>query len=209
VSFSVPGRYYAETMDLTLFNAINGAAAHHDGLIEDPLRFFAIEAPVLFIVLLAALFLATGRLRSVSARHGVVAAGFSAALALGAAQVLNHLWARPRPYVAHPGDAHLFIAPTHDTSFPSDHATAAFAIAVAIALRSRRAGWVALALATLVAVSRVAVGTHYPSDVLAGAAIGTLAALVVFHPRVRGPLHRLADLVGGTYDALLLRVRPD
>jgi undecaprenyl-diphosphatase len=189
-------------MDLTIFNALNGLAARHDGLVEDPMRFFAIEAPVLFIVLLAGLFLATGKLRSRSARHGVVAAGFSALLALGVAQILNHLWERPRPYVAHPGDAHLFIPASHDTSFPSDHATAAFAIAVAIALRSRRAGWVALALATLVAVSRVVVGTHYPSDVLAGAAIGTLSALVLNHPRVRGPLHRLADVLGGIWDSV-------
>src|SRR6478735_9924421 len=189
-------------MDLTIFHALNGLAVHHDGSVEDPMRFFAVEAPVLFIVLLAGLFLAAGKLRSQSARHGVVAAGFSALLALGIAQILNHLWARPRPYVAHPGDAHLFVPATHDTSFPSDHATAAFAIAVAIALRSRRAGWVALALATLVAVSRVVVGTHCPSDVLAGAAIGTLSALVLYHPLLRGPLHRLADAAGGIWDSL-------
>jgi undecaprenyl-diphosphatase len=189
-------------MDLTLFEAVNRLAIHHD-VFEDPMRFLAVEAPVLFIVLLASLFAATGRLRSRNARHGVVAAGFSAGLALAVAQVLNHLWARPRPYVAHPADAHLFIAPTHDTSFPSDHATAAFAIAVAIALRSRRAGWVALAMATLVSVGRVAVGTHYPSDVLAGAAIGTLSALVFFHPRVRRPLHDLADRLGRVYDGFV------
>jgi undecaprenyl-diphosphatase len=189
-------------MDLTLFEAVNRLAIHHD-VFEDPMRFLAVEAPVLFIVLLASLFAATGRLRSRDARHGVVAAGFSAGLALSVAQVLNHLWARPRPYVAHPADAHLFVAPTHDTSFPSDHATAAFAIAVAIALRSRRAGWVALAMATLVSIGRVAVGTHYPSDVLAGAAIGTLSALVFFHPRVRGPLHGLADRLGRVYDGVV------
>jgi undecaprenyl-diphosphatase len=189
-------------MDLSIFHALNGLAVHHDGSVEDPARFFAVEAPVLFIVLLSALFLATGKLRSQHARHGVVAAGFSALLALGIAQIVNHLWARPRPYVAHPGDAHLFVPATHDTSFPSDHATAAFAIAVAIALRSRRAGWLALVLATLVAISRVVVGTHYPSDVLAGAAIGTLSALVLYHPRVRGPLHGLADTLGRIWDSL-------
>jgi hypothetical protein len=146
-------------MDLSLLETINGYAARHDSLFEDPLRFVAVEAPVLFIVLLAALFLANGKLASRSARHGVVAAGFSAALA----------------------------------------------IAVAIFLRSRRLGWVALAMAALVSVGRVVVGTHYPSDVLAGAAIGTLSALVFFHPRVRGPLHALADSVGAIYDGLLLR----
>jgi len=190
-------------MDLTIFHALNGLAARHDGSVEDPMRFFAVEAPVVFIVLLAGLFLAAGKLRSQSARHGVVAAGFSALLALGIAQILNHLWARPRPYVAHPGDAHLFVPATHDTSFPSDHATAAFAIAVAILLRHRKAGWIALGLAALLSVARVAVGTHYPVDVLAGAAVGTAAALIMWHPSVRGPLHRLAGWSGGVYERLL------
>jgi undecaprenyl-diphosphatase len=149
--------------------------------------------------LLAVLFLARGKWRSVNGRHGVVAAGFSALLALGIAQLIADLWARPRPYVAHP-DVHLFIAPSHDPSFPSDHATAAFAIAVALFLRHRRAGWVALGLATVLSLARVAVGTHYPGDVAAGAAIGTAAALVFWHPSVREPLRRLAGWAGGTYD---------
>jgi undecaprenyl-diphosphatase len=192
-------------MDTSFVETLNGYASRHDSLIEDPLRFVTLQAPVLFIVLLGALFLAHGRLGSRNARHGVVAAGFSAGLALGIAQIANHLWARPRPYVAHPHDVHLFIPASLDTSFPSDHATAAFAIAVAIFLRSRSAGRIALVMATLVSFSRVVVGTHYPTDVLAGAAIGTLSAVVFFHPRVRGPLHALADRVGALYDGLLVR----
>jgi undecaprenyl-diphosphatase len=192
-------------MDAWMLETLNGYASRHDALFEDPLRFMTLQAPVLFIVLLGALFLAHGKLGSRNARHGVVAAGFSAGLALGVAQIANHLWARPRPYVAHPGDVHLFIPASIDTSFPSDHATAAFAIAVAIFLRSRRAGWIALAMAALVSISRVAVGTHYPTDVLAGAAIGTLSALVFYHPLVRRPLHALADRIGALYEGLVVR----
>ena len=130
-------------------------------------------------MVLAVLFLVRGKWRSVNGRHGVVAAGFSALLALGVAQLLADWVSRPRPYVAHAADAHLFIARSADPSFPSDHATAAFAIAVALLLRHRKAGLLALGLATLVSLGRVAVGTHYPTDVLAGAAIGTGAALVI------------------------------
>ena len=174
-----------------MLETLNGYANRHDALFEDPLRFMTLQAPVLFILLLGALFLAHGKLGSRNARHGVVAAGFSAGLALGIAQIANHLWARPRPYVAHPGDVHLFIPASLDTSFPSDHAAAAFAIAVA--------------MAALVSMSRVAVGTHYPTDVLAGAAIGTLSALVFYHPLVRRPLHALADRVGALYEGLVVR----
>jgi undecaprenyl-diphosphatase len=163
-----------------------------------------------FVALLAVLFLVRGKWRSENGRHGVVAAGFSALLALGIAQLLADLWARPRPYMAHP-DVHLFIARSHDTSFPSDHATAAFAIAVALFLRHRKAGWAALILATVMSVARVAVGTHYPGDVIAGALVGTAAALVLWHPSVRQPLHRLAEWAGTLYDrvavTLLRRAR--
>lgn len=176
-------------------------------MVEDPLRFFALNAQYAFVALLAVLFFVTGKWRSVNGRHGVAAAGFSALLAVGLAHIIAELWARPRPYVAHP-DVHLFIAPSHDPSFPSDHATAAFAIAVALLLRHRKAGWIALAMATVLAIARVAVGTHYPADVAAGALIGTGAALAFWHPSVRGPLHRLADWAGRTYERALGTVRP-
>ena len=159
----------------------------------------------MFAALLALLFLVTGKWRSMNGRHGVIAAGVSALLALGVAQLIADLWARPRPYITHP-DAHLFIAPSHDPSFPSDHATAAFAIAVALLLRHRKAGWIALVLAVVLSVARVAVGTHYPGDVAAGAAVGTAAALVLWHPSVREPLHRLSEWVGRLYDRVLGQV---
>jgi undecaprenyl-diphosphatase len=188
-------------LDLTLYKLLNGYAADHDRF-EDVLRFFALDAQFFFVALLAALFFARGKWRSINGRHGVVAAGFSALLALGVAQVIAALWERPRPYVAHPGDAHLFIAPSPDPSFPSDHATAAFAIATAIWLRHRTAGWIALAMALIVSVARVAVGTHYPSDVLGGAALGILAALVFWLPPIRERLHGLAGWAGSVYDRL-------
>ena len=172
------------------------------------LRFFAVNAQFLFVAMLGGLFFARGKWRSVNGRHGVAAAGFAALLALGVADVISHIWLRPRPYVAHPDVAHLFIAPSADPSFPSDHATAAFAIAVSILLRHRKAGILAVVLATIVAVSRVVVGTHYPSDVLGGALIGTFAALFFWWPPVRRPLHGLADRVAALYDRLAERLRP-
>jgi undecaprenyl-diphosphatase len=193
-------------LDERLYEAINGFAARHDGL-EDVLRFFALDAQYLFVGLLALLFLMRGKWTSRNARHGVIAALLSVGLALLVAHLITLVWDRPRPYVADPGDSHLFISPSHDPSFPSDHATAAFAIAVSIYLRSRRIGLVALAMALTLALARVAVGVHYPGDVVGGALIGTAAALLLWTPPVRGPLHDLADWMGGTYEHLVSRVR--
>lgn len=192
-------------MDLSLYEWLNGAAFRHDGL-EDVFRFFATDGQFFFVALLAGLFLVSGKWASRNGRHGVVAAGFSAGLALLVAQLIVHLWDRPRPYAAHPGDAHLFVSPSPDGSFPSDHATASFAIAVSIWLRHRRAGTVALILAVLVSVGRVAVGTHYPTDVLGGAALGTAAALFFWLPQVRRPLNALANWAGALYDRALRSV---
>ena len=75
-----------------------------------------------------------------------------------------------------------------------------------VAARHRKAGLLALTLAVVVSVARVAVGTHYPGDVLGGAAVGTVAALVVWHPSVRGPLHGLAEWAGWCYERLTARL---
>jgi undecaprenyl-diphosphatase len=165
-----------------------------------------LQGQAFFVVLLAGVFLVRGKWRSVNGRHGVIAAGFSAALALGVAQIISHVWERPRPYVAHSGAAHLFIAASPDPSFPSDHATAAFAIAVALMLRHQRVGLLACVMAVALCVARVAVGTHYPGDVVAGALLGSVSALVFWHPTVRRPLHALADWSGRTYELTTKRL---
>jgi undecaprenyl-diphosphatase len=105
-------------------------------------------------------------------------AGGGAALALAVAHVVSVLVDRPRPFAAHP-DIHAFVHHAADASFPSDHATAAFAIAGVVALRHRGPGLALLVAAVVLAVSRVLLGLHYPADVLAGACIGLAGALVV------------------------------
>lgn len=67
---------------------------------------------------------------------------------------------------------------THQ-SFPSGHATVAFALATVLGLLAPRWFWPALVLAAAVGVSRVGLGAHYPSDVIAGAIMGMLGAYLV------------------------------
>lgn len=64
-------------------------------------------------------------------------------------------------------------------SFPSGHVTNNFALAVVLTWFYRRWGWLYFIIGTLVAWSRVYVGDHYPSDVLAAAAIGAAVALIM------------------------------
>ncbi|MDX6721137.1 MAG: hypothetical protein QOJ63_3391 [Solirubrobacteraceae bacterium] len=191
-------------MDTALLHALNGFAFRHDA-VEDPLSLYVGASQILFMALLALLVLVdrgTGW-----RRRAAVAAGFGAGLALAGAQVISRLVDRPRPFVADPRGVHLFARHAADASFPSDHATAAFAIATAVLLRDRRWGAVVLAFATVLAVGRVAVGVHYPTDVLAGAALGAAASLLLYVPATRRLLDRLAGGVGRPIDAVLWRRR--
>ena len=90
--------------------------------------------------------------------------------------VIKNWMARPRPYTLIK-DLLLMIERQKDFSFPSGHATNSFACAWVLFRRApKRFGIPALILALLIALSRVYVGVHYPTDVLAGIVIGILSA---------------------------------
>lgn len=111
-------------------------------------------------------------------RHVLVAAGLSFFIGLGFNQLVLRFVQRIRPYDAH--ITHLIVDRSVDFSFPSDHATASFAIAAAFLLhRLPKRGFIFFAVAVLLAMSRVYVGTHYVSDVLGGAVTGIVAAVLV------------------------------
>jgi undecaprenyl-diphosphatase len=186
-------------MDGWLLHALNAFLMHHDD-VEDPVVAYVNAAELLFLGMLIAAFLLVGGHRRRDTRRAVVAAGISAALALALASVLSGLIDRPRPFVAHPATVHLFAQHAADPGFPSDHATAAFAIGVALLLRRRAWGAVVLVFAAILSVGRVAMGIHYPSDVLGGAALGSLVAIALSWPPVRSLLHRLADAAGALLD---------
>ena len=159
---------------------MNTGVATRDWL-EDPWTTLAALAVPLYAAATFALWFVARPYRSTRWKCASVSALTAAALAMGVNQVIAHVWERPRPYVTHGLSTHLLAASSPDPSFPSDHAAAAFAIAFAVLAFSRRAGVSFLAGATLIGVSRIALGLHYPSDVLAGAGVGWASATVVVH----------------------------
>lgn len=111
-------------------------------------------------------------------RHTCIAAGLSFLIGLGLNQFILLFVHRLRPYDA--GITHLLIERSADWSFPSDHATASFAIALAFLFQGLRGRAAAFAIAAAaVCFSRIYVGTHYVTDILGGAATAAMAALVV------------------------------
>lgn len=189
---------------------MNSGVATRDWL-ADPTKVFAeVAVPLYALATVALWFLSrpygSGRWKCASA-----SALAAAAVALLADQVISQLWERQRPFTAHPVLTHVLADRTTDPSFPSDHTAAAFAIAFAVFAFSRRAGALFLAAAILIGLSRIALGMHYPSDVLAGMLVGLGAAMLVTRPG-RPWITRLVAAVSRVSDPLLRpvwdRIRP-
>ena len=106
------------------------------------------------------------------------------AMALSSMVVLisNALFFRPRPFDGLEGINLLFYQPT-DSSFPSNSAAAAFAIAAAVWCINRRIGTVLFIAAAVYGFSRVYVGVHYPADILGGAAIAVIITALTLRLR--------------------------
>lgn len=92
--------------------------------------------------------------------------------------LLKNIVARTRPYEVVDGLQRLIEAQI-DLSFPSGHAGASFSAATVFFRKlPKRYGIPALLLAVLISFSRLYVGVHYPSDVLVGALVGIVGALL-------------------------------
>jgi undecaprenyl-diphosphatase len=193
-------------LEWSVLHTLNNFLYHHDG-VEDPLLVYINASEALFVATLVLVFLFANGERLRSWRRAALAAVLSAGVALAIAKVISEIVDRARPFVVDPHGVHLFSGHTADPGFPSDHATGAFAVAMAIYLRNRAWGAAALVAAAVLSIGRVAIGVHFPSDVLAGALLGCGVALALFAPPLRTRIDRLADLVGGWIETVLARVR--
>jgi undecaprenyl-diphosphatase len=162
-------------MDHTITHWINAFAGNN--VLLDLIMITASRFGVPLLVLVSVLQW-WGKHERIHVRHACVAAGLSFMSGLALNQIILLFIHRVRPYDA--GVTHLIISRSADWSFPSDHATATFAIATAFLLQGvRRRGLAFLSGALLVCLSRIYVGTHYATDVLGGAVTGIIAAAAV------------------------------
>jgi undecaprenyl-diphosphatase len=191
---AVHSRFPITGFDRHWFSVINGLAGHNS-LLDLLGKVFANYGPEIWVFIFLLVWF-WPPLEGNRTRRALVYAGAAAVLALAIGYVLSHVLPfRPRPFVyLPPSQVHQLLAHKNDSSFPSDHATGSFAIAVALFYAGRQAGWWALLLAVLIAVGRVFTGLHWPTDVIAGAVIGSLSAAVVL-AFGRGALEGLVGLL--------------
>lgn len=137
------------------------------------------------LIVLALWFSAPDRATRMKQQIGVFAALTALGLSSLAVFVINSVYFRPRPFVNHDLTL-LFYQPT-DSSFPANSVAAAFGLATVVWSVNRPVGISLLLAAFAWGFARVYSGVHYPSDVLAAAAIGIVAGILVL---------RLRDLLG-------------
>ena len=157
----------------SLFNAAPGLAGWRlHGAI------FAAEWVILVVPVGLVLMWTSGQ---ADQREAAVHAFLAAVVALTMSKVIGLVWFHPRPFMVEIGQTFLHHAP--DSSFPSDHATSMFSVALALALsrlrEARRFGQALLVLGAVVAWARVFLGVHWPLDMAAAFMVSAVAALLV------------------------------
>lgn len=161
-------------IDLQIFNFINGFAGKWQWL--DALAiFFAVYLGNVLLILLAAFLVVDYK-----KYWKMVAQALMAALIVRFVLVEFFYWLhfRVRPFV----NIDFNVLIPHDaerTSFPSGHASFFFALSTIIYCYHKKTGVVFYIASTLIVVGRVFAGVHWPSDVLAGAAVGVVMGFLL------------------------------
>ncbi len=110
--------------------------------------------------------------------------GVQAAISLILTVIICNIILKPsimrcRPCWLEP-EVQLLVKVPHDYSFPSGHSNASFAVATAIFTRNKKLGIPALILAAAIAISRLYVFVHWPTDVLVGTLTGICGGIISY-----------------------------
>jgi len=189
-----------EQFNLILFSALN---AHADlaGWQLMSAQFAAVW--LIFLVPFSLLMLWVGG--AAADREAALRAFGAAMCALTFNALIGHLWYSPRPFAAEIG--HTFLLHAADSSFPSDHATSIFSVALVLALSraslARTLGLILLPLALIVAWSRVYLGVHWPKDMIGALLVSASFALLACTPLARVLCARILPLLESVYRRVL------
>ncbi|SHJ94321.1 undecaprenyl-diphosphatase [Desulforamulus aeronauticus] len=159
-------------MNYQLFKAINDLAGEYP--ILDGFMVFVSQKSIFFYALILILMW----FRNERYMRIVIYAAITGCLGLFINFVITQIYFEPRPFVAH--SVHLLIKHAADASFPSNHTTGAFALALGVFIRQHKIGSRLLFVAILTGISRIFVGHHYPFDVLGSVIVAGLASLLVY-----------------------------
>ncbi len=161
-------------VDSLIFEKINGLAEKYP--ILDTIAIFFAKYFDYFLFFLVVFFLLKNFKKYWRPALKVVSAGILARL--GFTEIIRFFYKRPRPFVENKVNL-LLSHSTSDPSFPSGHAAFYFAISTIVYSYNKKAGYLFFVASFLISFSRVFVGIHWPSDILAGAIIGVFSGWFV------------------------------
>ncbi len=166
-------------VDLYIFQGINNLAGRFVYL--DSLAVFFAEYFGYILIGLALVFLWK--------KWGAIFWAFAAAILAryGLVELIRFFWLRPRPFIEN--EVNLLLEHADTGSFPSGHAAFFFALSTVIFLYYKKVyprpkfwwgvGALFFIASFLIAISRVFVGIHWPSDILAGAIVGIFSGWLI------------------------------
>lgn len=159
-------------INFELFKSIHNLSGHSHAL-DNFMVFITDKAIYIFALALLLLWIVGGK----SMKRAVLYAGGTGVIALVVNLLIAQIYYEPRPFVTH--HIQTLIPHAADSSFPSDHSTGAFAIAIAMWFRSKKIGIPMFILALLTGFSRIWVGHHYPFDVLGSLIVAFFVSYVI------------------------------
>ncbi len=142
-----------------------------------PNIFITFLASFLIFVLFGGLFILwfiDGKIKKEQVIHAILAIFITWIIS----EVIKTFFPTIRPYLIQGEDA-LTLTNPNDGAFPSFHTMSAFALSVTIYLHDQKVGLWFLIGAILVGIGRVLANVHYPIDIIGGALLGTLIAVIV------------------------------
>lgn len=169
---------YAQGPDIRILRLINSPA----NLPSDGFFRFISNSDTYISVGIPAVIFSTGIIKhdEATTRNGIVCFA-SLAVSSGITLALKYAVDRQRPFIKYPDITKKSVAGS--PSFPSGHTTSAFSVATSLSLAYPK--WYVIApsfaWAGTVGFSRMDLGVHYPSDVLAGAIIGSGTAWLTWY----------------------------
>ena len=160
-------------LNIDVFRSINDVGKTYHSL--EPVAIFMAEYMVYVLILGMLVYWFT---RTTNNRMMMIQSVFTVVLAEVFGKVAGKFYSHYQPFAELP-NVNKLVEHAVDNAFPSDHSIIFFSICFSIWLVRKKEGWLWLAIACAVGISRVMVGVHYPGDVLTGALLGLISALIM------------------------------
>ncbi|PAK37496.1 undecaprenyl-diphosphatase [Peribacillus simplex] len=161
-------------MNSNLFRMINNLGKQYTDL--NPFFVFIAEYMIFFLVLAVLMFLFS---RNNKNRIMVFCAFIALVISEILAKIAGQFHSNYQPFAELP-NVNKLVEKAVNNSFPSDHTIIFFSFCITFWLFKRGWGFLWGILAVLVGISRIWVGVHYPADVLVGAIISIVSAMIVY-----------------------------